>query len=575
MRRVLRGLFSSKNIVNLKSRYPLFLVLILAATALLWSGVIGIGVNSDDYEGLAAAAPIHSSYDLIRPFIVPDPNPYYFRPVSAVTMSADFLLFGWNGPMFHLTSLLTHLIATLLVFYVSRDVFKLTIGEALCTTLAFGIAASHELNLTVDAMRVDVVLAIFVLLTLILEYQARHRRSWLFRFFALLSFIAAVLAKEVAIILPILIPLVLSDPSVKDRFNWKQEVKRLTPYLLAAVVVYIYHAQFTGSPLNSEALSAEGGHSIVAALRNSAYALGYSILPLDLQTATKIIGEYGMAALVTGAVLAAVFVWMLMRGNKDWRSLWKPIFFIILTGGVLAISFERWRIYLPSVGLFALIVLLVNRNRSRTFKGIAIAAFVLLGFFHIFRALNAQAEWRASTALKDKLLPQFSRILDSDKRRPLNLGILLCPAKLGSASVLMPDLGGVIQRVEADRISNRNRQDASIAGVNVDMWGAVNVFALDRKMGYSGLQWKKIDKHEYEVTATTPQLILYPFGSPSNGVARRDFRLQPGMTIRLPEVIDSICEVRSGAASRIRIRILDTAALPIAYLPDSGFVVVR
>lgn len=565
--------------MDFRNRFPILLALVLVVTAALWVGVAGIGVNADDYEGLAAAAPIHTAGDLLRPFGVPDPNPSYFRPVSAITMSADFFFFGWNGPMFHLTSLLAHLLVTLLVFYVARDIFMLTDGEALVATLFFGIAASHESNLTVDAMRVDVMVALFVLLTLLLEYRARVHHSWGLRLVAVFAFALAILAKESSIVLLFLLPALLWDKTGTDiqgtvTSGWAQELKHITPYVLASIALYFYRAHFTTDPLSSQALSSEGSNSLVAAVRNGAYALGYTLLPLDFETATSIIARYGLPALVSGGALTVIALSFLLRGNTERSYLWKPLLFMLLTGGVLLFSFERWRVYLPSVGLFIFLVVLCNRNRTRHVRLVSMIIAILLGGFHIARALSAQAEWRDGTAMKDTLVASLTHILDSIPQRPITLGILVCPSKLGGASVLMPGISSIVQRAEADRVSERNRQDASVGGVRVSDWEAVLGYAEDRNEGFRGLIMKRIDRQHFEVSAKD-HLLLYPSIVPEHGIARRDLHLEPGMTFAFREALDSVCEAHLGAARKMLITIKDTAAILISYVPNAGFVVVN
>jgi len=558
---------------NRTNRTRLFLVGVILATAALWVGVVGIGVNADDYEGIAAASPIHNVGDLTRPFLVPDPNPSYFRPASAITMSLDFLLFGWNGHMFHLTSLLAHLLVTALVFYLARDIFTLTEGEALIAALIFGLAASHESNLTVDAMRVDVMLAIFVLLTLLLEYRARVRDSSGYRLAAIFAFALAVLAKESAIVLLILIPALLWNRS-GNRFDWPRELRRLAPYFLATVLLYFYRAHFTTNPLASQALSAEGTYSFLAAARNGAYALGYTVLPLNFETATSLITGYGVTALIAGGILTIILLWALVCGNSQRTLLWQPTLFMLLTGGVLMLSFERWRLYVPSAGLFIFLTILVNRNRFRSVRILSIAIAILLGAFHILRALSAQAEWRESTAMKDRMMSSLSHILDSIPQRPLTLGILVCPSKLGSASVMMPGMSSMVQRAEADRISEDNRRDATVNGVQVSEWEAILAYAADRKEGFRSLNMKRLDHYHFDVSSAE-HLLLYPSIIPENGIARRDLGLQPRMIFDMPGATDSVCDTHLGAAWRMLISIKDSSAVLLSYVPDSGFVLLH
>src|ERR1700733_2922468 len=172
------------------------LVSILVLTAAVWSGVAGIRLICDDYSYLQSLAPIANFGDVLRPFVSPDANSSFFRPVANATMALDFLLFEWSGAAFHITNLLFHLAATTLVFFFVRNIFRTTERDALWATLIFGLVASHEYNLTVDTARADVLSAIFVMLAIILANKAKDENSILISIAALTSFAFALLSKE-------------------------------------------------------------------------------------------------------------------------------------------------------------------------------------------------------------------------------------------------------------------------------------------------------------------------------------------------------------------------------------------
>jgi hypothetical protein len=531
-----------------------FLLLIIIVTAGLWFGVAGIRLNSDDYQYLSSLAPIQHFGDVLRPFISPDANPSFFRPVANATMVFDFLFFGWSGAGFHLTNLFFHLVATLLVFYFVRDVFNLKEKESLWAALIFGIIASHEYNLVVDTARADVLAAIFVMLTFLLQKRG-------YRIAALISFVLALLSKEIAIaVLPLLPMLCWKKTDTKGQ-NLKRSLVFMLPYLVIAIGFYFYHSYFTQSVLQSEPLSAEGAHSVPAFLRNGAYSIGYFILPLDLSSATIILAKYRALALTVGTVLLIVLIWLILRKRDNLGSLFQPLTFSIFTGIVLCLTFERWRLYLPSVGIVSIIILLFSRFTTRAARVLLFGIMIPLGAFHVYRVIAAESEWRASTELRDKLKENLSNILAHIPERPVTIGMLAVPAKLGSASVMQLGQGALVIRAEADRISQRNRETGSIDGASVDSWTAVEIYALDHTEGFRGLELTHIAKDRFLITVPhVSSIILYPASSSRNGDDRRDHCLVVGDSVVTPEFVDIVRAVANGNAKSIEVQMRDTTA---------------
>jgi hypothetical protein len=561
-------LVGSKFVIH--SRWRAYLAIVLVATAALWSGVAGIRLNSDDYQYLASLAPIQHFGDVLRPFVSHDANPSFFRPVANATMALDFMLFGWSGAAFHLTNLFFHLIATLLVFYFVRDIFALTERESLWAALLFGMMASHEYNLVVDTARADMLAAVFVMLTFILQKRG-------YRIAALASFALSLLSKEIAIMALPLLPLIFWKKSGDKTQRVRRSIMLTTPYLIIAVAFYFYHAHFTESVLTSQPLTSEGAHSLAVFLRNGAYSIGYLILPLDLASATAILMHYHALAITVGVVLCIAVIGLVIR-NRDkafLACLLQPVAFTFVTGIVLCLTFERWRLYLPSVGAAAIIVLMVSRTSSRTIRTVLFVAMLALGAFHIYRALGAESEWRASTALRDMLQENVTSILSTIPERPVTLGMLDVPAKLGSAAVDELGQSALVTRAEADRISERNHETGTTDSVHVDSWTAVNVYALNASEGFRGLELQQIADKRYLISVPESSTIaLYP-ATASDGIARRDVAFQSGDTISEPEFVDIIRSSSFGIPKSIEVRVRDTSATLLSITNAGTFERIR
>ena len=545
----------------------LMLVSILILTAALWSGVAGIRLNGDDFQYIASLAPIQHIGDVFRPFVTPDYNRSFFRPVANMTMSLDFLLFGWSGAGFHLTNLFFHLIATLLVFYFARDIFKLTERESLWTALIFGLIASHEYNLVVDTARADMLAAIFVMAAFLLQRRGNH-------ILAVISFILALLSKEIAIMA---LPLLCWGKFKGDSRSIRHSTALAGPYLIITIAYYFYHAYFTQPILESEPLSSGGAHSIFAFLQNGSYSIGYLFLPLDLESSIAILTHYHTSALLFGCMILIALIWIVIR-ERDTTSLRiyvKPLIFALLTGVVVFLAFERWRLYLPSVGAIAIAVLMVSRTSSRFFRIALLILIIPLGAFHLYRALDAEAEWRASTSLRDKLKENLTQILSSIPERPLTLGIIASPTKMGSAAVMQLGQSALIARAEADRISERNRKFGTTDSVRVGSWTAVQVYALDGTEGFRGLEISRTGPNKYLVEVPSrSNIMLYPSMLVGNAISRST-AMTVGDSIVTRDYVVVVRSVELGMVRSMEVRVRDTAATLISFDDQDRFDRIR
>jgi hypothetical protein len=221
---------------------------------------------------------------------------------------------------------------------------------------------------------------------------------------------------------------------------------------------------------------------------------------------------------------------------------------------------------LPSVGLVAMLVIFVRHDSSRIVRIVWIALLIPLGAFHVYRALAAESDWRSSTALLDSLKQNLSGVLAKISKRPVRIGFLAIPAKLGSASVLQLGKTSLLMRTEADRLSAFNRETASTNGAQVDSWTAVDVYALDGADGFRGLQIKQIAADRYLVSVPDiSNIALYPATLTSNVTARRDRAMHVGDTISDPMFVDIVRSTSFGIAKSIEIRVRDTGAVLLLF----------
>ncbi len=130
----------------------------------------------------------------------------FYRPVTSLSYSFDYAVWGLDPFGYHLTDLLLHAVVCLLVFALA---WLLTGGRRLTAWLGSLVFATHPILVEIvpaTARRHDVIATGFILLSLIFFLSRRSTRGWRAGFVcSLISYVLALGAKEIAVVLPFLI----------------------------------------------------------------------------------------------------------------------------------------------------------------------------------------------------------------------------------------------------------------------------------------------------------------------------------------------------------------------------------
>lgn len=129
----------------------------------------------------------------------------YYRPVSALSLWLDYRIWGLDPLGFHLSNVLLHAACAALVVLACE---RLGLGRAASAFagILFAVHPVHGENVAWISGRTDVVAFLFAIGSLLAHLESRHaegRRSLLWRILSLASFAAALLAKEMAAVVPL------------------------------------------------------------------------------------------------------------------------------------------------------------------------------------------------------------------------------------------------------------------------------------------------------------------------------------------------------------------------------------
>ena len=128
----------------------------------------------------------------------------YYRPFFTIYLTVGYKLFGLWEPGWHLINVVAHAAATVCVFYLLRQITG-KINVALAVALVFGVHSAHVESIAWIAAIPDPMMVVFYVPSLIwydrFRTQQHKKHLWL----SVLFFAFAVLSKETAMSLPVLL----------------------------------------------------------------------------------------------------------------------------------------------------------------------------------------------------------------------------------------------------------------------------------------------------------------------------------------------------------------------------------
>jgi len=376
---------------------------------------------------------------------------HYYRPLVTLSFRLEYQLFGLNSFYYNLSNLVCHLTVALLVFFLIRRLVKDT-SVALWTGLLFAVHPVHWEAVDNIAGRSILLNAVFGLSAFLLFLRAAEpsvreslkktiRQGWqiqvgLFsfsqkrpfgrsptpmgrRFLAyvasLMCFVLAMLSKESAVMLPVVLAAYLWWMSPREpRGAWVRKWGLLIPYFLLVVgYVGLRHALgivevYTWRSFPEMVL---GFSTFLRACLTFARLF---IFPVDthFDRSQRLFSEWTDPALWAVWVLVGVGVYAWFHWGKKrpavvtFFTAWVvlelfPVSQVLATIGVQPgyISTAEHFLYLPSVGILALLVLgargLARRLMERGWCSSRVLAFGAGGMLVFFMVITAQMSLQA------------------------------------------------------------------------------------------------------------------------------------------------------------------------------------
>jgi tetratricopeptide (TPR) repeat protein len=339
----------------------------------------------------------------------------FFRPLVVLSFFAELTVWGMRPAGFHLTNVVAHALVSVAVVRLAVRVGVAEIG-ALAAGLVFALHPVHTESVAFVSGRTDVFATMFALGALLAYARWRERGGGAALVFSLAAFALALLSKEVAVVVPLL--LLLYD-AVIARDGWTARVPlRYVPY---AVVLVAYaglrHAAVgvptAGAPAVGGMVWADGATRILTTLKLAAWNAWLAVLPLPTNLSYEVRAEawppdaswwLAMAALLAllGATVFALRRWPSVGlGLAWWWIALIPVLGASVLPGPKPLLADRF-LYLPTVGTSLAIGALAARWLGEATAGrllprttsVPTAAMVALLLGYGVLTMSRNEDWR-------------------------------------------------------------------------------------------------------------------------------------------------------------------------------------
>ena len=355
----------------------------------------------------------------------------YYRPLVTLSYHIDYNLFGQNPMGYHVVNVLLNALVCVAVFlFVSMFFGNTVLG--LVTSLIFAVHPVHTENVAWISGRTDIITTFWMIVSLGAYAGFRRLGNTLLLLASLAAFALALLAKELAAVLPLIIGLLEFSRSDNGR-RWGHAAAVTAGYFVVLIAYLFLRQSVLGAFPDVATDDGQGTGALpFSILTGYVFKLLWP-LRLSAEYDAPIPSSYTHPYVIAGTVLLMIMGWARWHyRNKTTVTLGTTIFVL----GVLPvlhfiplneISAERF-LYFPSLG-FALVLggIFSNAVRSRLGGSLShrppnagfltvVLVFVLVNF--VGRTLARNMDWKNETVLFTKTAAQEP----NNPRAHFNLG---------------------------------------------------------------------------------------------------------------------------------------------------------
>jgi len=331
---------------------------------------------------------------------------HFYRPVQIITYMYDYSRWGLDPKGYHLTNILLHVLAALVLFWFFNTLCRDSTVSFVASTL-FIVHPVHSEVVSYISGRADALSLFFILLAFIFYIKSLERRGPFFYAIAFFCYALALLSRESAMIFPVLILLYhysFSGDVGSDNRKAGRLRRKFSPVLFAGIVAItiayiVLRTTYLKHLMPVYALSTTLTQRLPGFFVALANYIRLLFLPIGLhmEYGNKLFKFSDPIALAGVAVLVFLLALAFAARNKKRIVFFSVAWFLIAllpvsnlypAGSYMA---EHW-LYLPSVGFFLIIAeaaAAIYKKRGLKIVSVGLVAMLVAFYCHLTARQNA------------------------------------------------------------------------------------------------------------------------------------------------------------------------------------------
>jgi Tfp pilus assembly protein PilF len=347
-----------------------------------------------------------------------------YHPLTMLSLAVDYQRGGATMKPFMQTTLLLHVLNTMLVFWLVYALSRKRLFMAALVAALFGVHPMHVESVAWVAERKDVLYTFFYLLGLIAYLRYLRTTSWMSLAAAFVAFVASCMSKPMAVTFPVLLLCV----DYLEQRSWSvRSIAEKVPFFAVALVFGLLTLDVQSA--TTKGLVDTTTYSMGERLLFALYGIGQYVIklvaPVNLsatypypQTIQPALGMptsvYVSAIAVTAGLVGAVVTAVRSRSEAARWVTFGVAWFVVTVSIVLqfisvgaAVIADRYT-YVPYVGLWIAAAFLIERlSRTQTLRTVVYTLVVVIVGTYVVLASNRVDVWRNSETLWTDVIEQY------------------------------------------------------------------------------------------------------------------------------------------------------------------------
>lgn len=401
----------------------------------------------------------------------------FYRPLTLFSFWADKSVWNLNPLGYHLSNMLLFGAALLLFYALLSTLFS----NSFIPVLATIIMAIHPANADCVAWasgRTELLCAIFMLAAILsfIKFRCRESGSWHLYILALLFSVLALMSKENAIMLPMLV--LIADLFCEKDMPRKQDFLLYLPWLLIIVPGYL--------AIRTSVLGGIGGYGAIHlqfglfVFRNLIGYIQYFIVPIDFSSHASFFILH-QSLIIPAIAITITAVAVLFRKQLFSKAGLFGIAFALFAFLPIGNLFpQNWQAFTLHFGfsLLSAVLIISGLNKTGLLRKLSIAFFACWLIVLLVFSVRASMIARTASQLSKKSVTQIAEITDL-VTDPVNILALTVPDTYKGVFVLRNGLHQAVhlarphRKLVAHRLSLVGLYDVMTPGIKIIKHSAV------------------------------------------------------------------------------------------------------